>query len=194
MTLLTSSIQRDQWQSQRIVNGAYMIKRIPAVIMFFALPVSFVFANQTAIAKPESRSFSLHRGQLIYIAAYRKTYLYSGTKNSRPSGPIIASKDLPLEARLAKEFDKWRDFKIASKLSEADFVFVVLFNSSAAEGLMISRDDYNRFKENPDDVDGIREAALKRYLVGPFALPTLGKVSSKIVEEIHLDFAGTKTD
>lgn len=139
--------------------------------------------NSEQKAKPQP--FTFRRGQSVYIAAFHREESYPRT----PFGQIVIGENLAAQARVRKEFEKWQAFKIADKLTEADFVFVVFIHDSAAEGLAIAPENYNQFKDDlyKSDLVASRETAYGRYLVGPYKIPTLGKISNQLVRKFQAE-------
>ena len=96
------------------------------------------------------------------------------------------------EQRCRQGRDLCRFFKVAEKLSEADFVFLVSLDESSIEGLAITLDAYRQhFKEN-FDLDALREAAIGRYLIGPLKLPTVTRLSDRLVKQFQEKLALSK--
>jgi len=68
-------------------------------------------------------------------------------------------------------------------------VFVVYIHDSAAEGLAIAPENYNQFKDDlyKSDLVASRETAYGRYLVGPYKIPTLGKITTALVKKFQAE-------
>ena len=160
-----------------------MIKqKLSAITLLLAL-APITFASEAGERKSASQPFTFRRGQAVYIAAFHPIHnIAHYPASSVAASPFID--DLDFEARLKKEFEKKLVFKVASKLSEADFVFLAYIDESAAEGFTLAPQKYSEFK-NKLDLDAIREAAYGSYVVGPFRIPTLGKISNRLVEKFQ---------
>ena len=83
------------------------------------------------------------------------------------------------------EIEKWKYFRVADKPSDADFVFLVSYHYSTMEGLAISFDAYDRHFKEKFDLDALRDAAYGRAISGPLKLPTLGRLSSRLVKDLR---------
>ena len=74
--------------------------------------------------------------------------------------------DLDAERKIRKRIEEWQFFKVAEKLSEADFIFLVNLDESSIEGLAIPVEAYRQHFKEKFDLDALREAAFGRYLIG----------------------------
>jgi hypothetical protein len=93
--------------------------------------------------------------------------------------------DLDAERKVRKRIEQWPYFKVAEKLADADFVFLVHLDESSMEGLAIPIEAYRQhFKENYD-LDTLRDAAFGRYLIGPLKLPTVTRLSDRLVKQFR---------
>jgi hypothetical protein len=81
--------------------------------------------------------------------------------------------------------EEWKFFKVAEKLSDADFIFLVRLDGSSMEGLAIPFDAYQRYFKDQFDLDALRNAAFGRYLIGPLKLPTLSRLSDRLVKQFR---------
>src|SRR5688572_28095076 len=93
--------------------------------------------------------------------------------------------DLDAERKIRKRSEEWQFFKIAEKLSEADFIFLVNLDESSIEGLAIPVEAYRQHFKEKFDLDALREAAFGRYLIGPLKLPTLSRLSDRLVKQFR---------
>jgi hypothetical protein len=93
--------------------------------------------------------------------------------------------DLDAERKVRKRIEEWHYFKVAEKLSEADFVFLVNRDDSSMEGLAIPADAYRQHFKEKFDLDALRDAAYGRYLIGPLKLPTLTRLSDRLVKQFQ---------
>ncbi len=74
-----------------------------------------------------------------------------------------------------------------------DFVFLISLDDSAMEGLAIPLDAYRQHFKEKFDLDALREAAHGRYLAGPLKLPTLGRLSDRLVKDFRVKVSGGVT-
>lgn len=130
---------------------------------------------------PPSR---LRSGQSMYIVAFR-LFQYSPYVD-----PVEAARqrdytnlDLDAERKVRKRIEEWQYFKVAEKPSEADFIFLVNLDESSIEGLAIPFDAYRQHFKEKFDLDALREAAFGRYLIGPLKLPTLSRLTDRLVQQ-----------
>ena len=168
---------------------------------FYARPlaalafVSLLAAARAAEAQtPAQQPFSLRQGQSVYIVAFTRALVTVGTD---PEGNGGYQKDffdfqLDVEKKVRNEIEKWKFFRVADKPSEADFVFLVSYHYSTMEALAIPFDAYEQhFKEN-FDLDALRDAAYGRAISGPLKLPTLGRLSSRLVKDFRQKLPAVK--
>jgi hypothetical protein len=123
----------------------------------------------------------------MYIVAFRRYHfpVFFEGGNPVPPPPEYINDDLDAERKVRKRIEEWQYFKIAEKPSQADFIFLVHLDESSIEGLAVPFDAYRRhFKEN-FDLDALREAALGRYLIGPLKLPTLSRLTDRLVKQFR---------
>jgi len=130
---------------------------------------------------------TLRAGQSMYIVAFRLTSQY----------PVILEEpglhgqqdyinhDLDAERKIRKRIEEWKYFKVAEKLSQADFIFLVSLDESSIEGLAIPFEAYRQHFKEKFDLDALREAAFGRYLIGPLKLPTLSRLSDRLVKQFQ---------
>ena len=93
--------------------------------------------------------------------------------------------DLDAERKIRKRIEEWQFFKVAEKPSDADFIFLVNLDESSIEGLAIPLDAYRRHFKEQFDLDALRDAAFGRYLIGPLKLPTLSRLSDRLVQQFR---------
>jgi hypothetical protein len=93
--------------------------------------------------------------------------------------------DLDAERKVRKQIEEWNYFKISEKLSEADFVFLVNRDDSSMEGLAIPAEAYRQHFKEKFDLDALRDAAYGRYLIGPLKLPTLTRLTDRLVKQFR---------
>ncbi|HJU53754.1 MAG TPA: hypothetical protein VJ715_04245 [Pyrinomonadaceae bacterium] len=135
----------------------------------------------------QSTSFTFRAGQSMYIVAFRRVPLPLTTEAEDVSvnRREYFNSDLDAERKVRKRIEGWTYFKVADKPSDADFVFLVNLDESSIEGLAISWDTYREHFKDKFDMDALRDAAYGRYLVGPLKLPTLSRLSDRLVKQFR---------
>ena len=120
-------------------------------------------------------------GQSMYIVAFRRIHYPVVFEEVDPGRQRdFVNDDLDAERKVRKRIEEWRYFKVAEKLSEADFVFLVNLDESSIEGLAIPYAAYRRHFKERFDLDALRDAAFGRYLIGPLKLPTLSRLCDRL--------------
>lgn len=134
----------------------------------------------------QSKPLSFHSGQSMYIVAFRTfQYPYVLDDSCVSCQRDSINYDLDAERKVRKRIEEWRYFKVAEKPSDADFVFLVRLDGSSMEGLAIPFDAYSRYFKERFDLDALRNAAFGRYLIGPLKLPTLSRLSDRLVQQFR---------
>jgi len=130
--------------------------------------------------------FRFRSGQSMYIVAFCVIHSPILLEEVRvgQQGEYINT-DLDAERKVRKRIEEWHYFKVAEKLSEADFVFLVNRDDSSMEGLAIPADAYRQHFKEKFDLDALRDAAYGRYLIGPLKLPTLTRLSDRLVKQFQ---------
>ena|ERR1700752_3447231 len=112
-------------------------------------------------SKPSPSTF--RSGQSMYIVAFRliqyPIVLDEGQVD--PKREYINS-DLDAERKVRKRIEDWHYFKVAEKLSEADFIFLVNLDESSMEGLAVPVEAYRQHFKERFDLDALRNAAFGR--------------------------------
>lgn len=146
----------------------------PLVFLLSAL----MWLPAAAQSQPEVAQLTFNPGQKVYVTAY-------GAKGQL---------DTYLEERLQKAFEKQPVFKLARKLSEADFVFVAYggYNGEYLRnltGFILTPGQYAGAK---GDLDALREAALwtEQVKTGWNVYPEI--LSGRLVKTFHEQIAGKK--
>jgi len=162
---------------------------------FYARPaaaLAFVFLLSAAAAEaqtpqPPPQPFAFRQGQSVYIVAFTRTLITVGSDAEGHGGYQRDYFDYQLDAetKVREEFEKWRFFRVADKPSEADFVYLVSIHGSAMEGLAIPFAAYERHFKEKFDLDALRDAAFGRSVAGPLKLPTLGRLSDRLVKDFR---------
>lgn len=140
-----------------------------------------------ASARPAQSPFSFHAGQSVYIVAFTRTLITVGADADGTGGTPREYFDLQLdtEKKVREKFEDWKFFRIADRPSDADFVFLVNMDGSAMEGLVLPLDAYNRHFKEKFDLDALRDASYGRYISGPLKLPTLNRLSERLVKQFR---------
>ena len=133
-----------------------------------------------------SRPLTFRSGQSMYIVAFRLIQFPLVLDETQVDGQReYINYDLDAERKVRKRIEEWHYFKVAEKLSEADFVFLVNRDDSSMEGLAIPADAYRQHFKEKFDLDALRDAAYGRYLIGPLKLPTLTRLSDRLVKQFQ---------
>jgi hypothetical protein len=157
-----------------------------AVVMTLLLLVAP--SSGRARAQSNTPPFSFRSGQSIYIVAYTRTLLPVTTDAEQ--GSAVTYRDyfdfqIDAERKVRDKIEEWKFFRVADKPSEADFVFLVSLHDSTMEGLAVPFDAYNHHFKEKFDLDALREAAYGRYLAGPLKLPTLSRLSDRLIKQFR---------
>jgi hypothetical protein len=158
--------------------------RAAAALAFVCLLLAARAADaQTRTTQP----FSLRQGQSVYIVAFTRTLITVGADSEGQGGQPKDFFDfqLDVEKKVRDELVKWKYFRVAEKPSEADFVLLVSYHYSTMEALAISFDTYDRHFKEKFDLDALRDAAFGRAISGPLKLPTLSRLSSRLVKDFR---------
>jgi hypothetical protein len=139
-------------------------------------------------AQSSTQPFNYRSGQSVYIVAYTRTLLPVTTDAEQ--GSAVTYRDyfdfqIDAERKVRDKIEEWKFFHVADKPSEADFVFLVSIHDSTMEGLAVPFDAYNRHFKEKFDLDALREAAYGRYLAGPLKLPTLSRLSERLIKQFR---------
>ncbi|HEX8889462.1 MAG TPA: hypothetical protein VF779_09810 [Pyrinomonadaceae bacterium] len=160
----------------------------PFLSLTFLLAAAVQGKAQTA-----SAPFAFHPGQSMYIVAYRRlTATITTDTTVATSGREYTDLDLDAERKVRKRIEEWHYFRVAEKLSEADFVFLINLDEGSIEGLAIPLDAYREHFKDNYDLDALRDAAYGRYLVGPLKLATVSRLSDRLVEQFREKLTGSK--
>ena len=159
----------------------YTLKRLAPVLAFVIIIVATAQVN----AQSNSRPLTFRSGQAMYIVAFRLQFplVWDETQGDRQREYI--NNDLDAERKIRKRVEEWNYFKVAEKLSDADFVFLVSLDENSIEGLAIPIDAYRQHFKDKFDLDALRDAAFGRFLIGPLKLPTLGRLSDRLVQQFR---------
>jgi len=122
----------------------------------------------------------------MYIVAFSR-YEYPGFVDQPETGDKrdYINLDLDGERKVRKRIEQWTYFKVAEKLSQADFIFLVHLDQGSIEGLAIPLEAYNKHFKEKFDLDELREAAFGRYLIGPLKLATISRLADRLVKQMQ---------
>ena len=134
-------------------------------------------------SNPQPLTF--RRGQSMYIVAFRQGFPYVWEETQVDGQPNYLNNALDAERKVRKRIEEWQYFKVAEKMSDADFVFLVRLDESSMEALAIPVDAYRQYFKEKFDLDALREAAFGRYLIGPLKLPTVTRLSDRLVKQFR---------
>ena len=170
--------------NQTLEKARYLAPALAFVIIILAAGPGI--AQSSTRDQSNSGPFTFRRGQSLYIVAFRLIHFPIILDEAPPQAQReYINNDLDAERKVRKRIEEWQYFKVAEKPSQADFVFLVNLDESSIEGLAIPYPAYQRhFKEN-FDLDGLRDAAFGRYLIGPLKFPTLGRLTDRLVKQFR---------
>ncbi len=162
--------------------------RLTAALAFALL----LAAARAAGAQTPTQPFAFRQGQSVYIVAFTRTLVNVGADSEGGAGAYRDYFDFQLDAEkeVREAFEQWRFFRVADKPSEADFVFLVNFHGSAMEGLALPFPAYDRHFKEKFDLDSLRDASFGRATAGPLKLPTLGRLSDRLVKDFREKIGG----
>lgn len=165
------------------MNRKLYARLTAALALVFLLSAARAAGAQTA----PRQTFDFRQGQSVYIVAFTRTLITVGADSEGNGGTYRDYFDYQLDAeqKVREKMEEWKFFRVADKPSEADFVFLVSIHGSAMEGLAIPFDAYGRHFKEKFDIDALREAAYGRCIAGPLKLPTLGRLSDRLVKEFR---------
>ena len=165
--------------NQSILKTKYDLA--PALAFVIILLAAGTGDGQSNPSPPPFRS-----GQSMYIVAFRciQFPIILDETVARKQREYL-NPDLDAERKVRKRIEEWNFFKVAEKPSQADFIFLVNLDESSIEGLAIPFEAYRRHFKEKFDLDALREAAFGRYLIGPLKLPTLSRLSDRLVKQFQ---------
>ena len=159
------------------------LKRTLAPALVFII---IILAAGPSNGQSNPRPFTFRAGQSLYIVAFRLfqfPLVLDGVQDDRQ--PEYINYDLDAERKVRNRIEEWQFFKVAEKLSDADFIFLVNLDESSIEGLAIPVEAYRQHFKEKFDLDALRDAAFGRYLIGPLKLPTLSRLSDRLVKQFR---------
>lgn len=153
--------------------------------------VIIVLAGDTGLAQSSSAPFTFRSGQSMYIVAFRRIEFPIILEEVDPGRQRqFINDDLDAERKVRKRIEEWNFFKVAEKPSEADFIFLVNLDENSIEGLAIPYEAYRRHFKDRFDLDALRDAAYGRYVIGPLKVPTLSRLSDRLVKQFQEKVTG----
>jgi len=145
-----------------------------------------VLATHHVSGQSNTQPLTFRSGQSMYIVAFRQlSFPILDSCQSCPAQPEYINNALDAERKVRKRIEEWQYFRVAEKPSDADFIFLVNLDESSIEGLAIRFEAYQRHFKEKFDLDALREAAFGRYLIGPLKLPTLSRLSDRLVKQFR---------
>ena len=159
----------------------------PTSLAAVAAALLLLTPARQASARPAQTAFDFRQGQSVYIVAFTRTLINAGADAEGNGGTYREYFDYQLDAekKVREKIEDWKFFRVAEKPSEADFVFLVNVDGSAMEGLALPLEAYNRHFKDKFDLDALRDAAYGRYIAGPLKLPTLSRLSDRLVKQFR---------
>ena len=169
---------RPQGHKSTFKKASYLAPSLAFVIIVLAAGSGYGQANPSP--------WTFRSGQSLYIVAFRLIqYPIVLDESHRDPQREYINNDLDAERKVRKRIEEWNYFKVAEKLSDADFVFLVNLDESSMEGLAVPVEAYRQHFKEKFDLDALRDAAYGRYLVGPLKLPTLSRLSDRLVKQFR---------
>lgn len=158
----------------------------PAKTFYLAFLIIILAAHHID-GQSNTQPLTFRQGQSMYIVAFRQIHLPL-LLDPVPSPPALRDYidyDLDAERKVRKRIEEWQYFRVAEKPSDADFIFLVNLDESSMEGLAIPVEAYRQHFKEKFDLDSLRDAAFGRYLIGPLKLPTLSRLSDRLVKQFR---------
>ena len=157
---------------------------------FFFVPalafLMIILAIGSGNGQSNPSSFTFRSGQSMYIVAFcvvQAPIVFDELPIDRSREYI--NPDLDVERKIRKDIEEWNFFKVSDKPSQADFIFLVNRDGSSMEGLAIPYEAYRQHFKEKYDLDALRDAAFGRYTVGPLNIPTLSRLSDRLVKQFR---------
>ncbi len=161
------------------------LKRVSRLIPVLAFVIIILAANP-GYGQSNHPPLTFHAGQSMYIVAFHVIQYPIVLDQTPVDGPRdYINYDLDAERKVRKRIEEWHYFKVAEKLSQADFIFLVNLDESSIEGLAIPIEAYQQHFKGKFDLDALRDAAFGRYLIGPLKIPTLSRLADRLVKEFR---------
>ena len=159
-----------------------MFRSFPPALSLLIIIMAAVPGNGQSNLPPST----FRAGQSIYIVAFRTTQFPTVLEDVQVDRlREYINDDLDAERKVRKRIEEWHYFKVVEKLSQADFIFLVHLDQSSIEGLAIPVEAYRQHFKEKFDLDGLRDAAFGRFMVGPLNLPTLSRLTDRLVKQFQ---------
>jgi len=154
--------------------------------------LAFGLAPAQSNGQSATAPFRFQSGQTLYIVAFRRNEVPVSVDPA--TGALTRNDyvdfDLDVERKVGKQIEKWQFFRVADKPSTAEFVYLVNIDSSSIEGLAIPFDAYRQHFREKYDLDALRDAAYGRYMAGPLNLPTVTRLTDRLVKQFREKVTG----
>jgi hypothetical protein len=148
--------------------------------------LTIILAIGSGNGQSNQSAFTFRPGQSMYIVAYctvQTPFVFEEVPIDRPREYI--NPDLDVERKIRKDIEEWNFFKVSDKPSQADFIFLVNRDGSSMEGIAVPYEAYRLHFKEKYDLDALRDAAFGRYAVGPLNIPTLSRLSDRLVKQFR---------
>ncbi|MFL6228813.1 MAG: hypothetical protein ACJ741_08540 [Pyrinomonadaceae bacterium] len=160
----------------------------------FVLLALACLAPQGTLARrqPQASPFGFRAGQSVYIAAYAQNLqtVVTDSETTSGTGHYTNVHELDVERKVRNEIEEWGFFRVVDKPSDADFIFLAYRENSSMEGLALPSEAYRRHFKEQFDLDALRDAAYGRYVAGPLNIPTVSRLSDRLVKQFREKVAG----
>ena len=155
---------------------------VPVVAFACSLLLGSYGQGQTPAA-----SFTFRAGQTVYIVAYRRiqqpaTVDAMGAQVTRQD---YFDNDLDAERKARNRLEEWQYFRVVDKPSAADFIFLVNLEDSSIEGLALPFEAYRQHYRDKFDLDALHDAAYGRYVAGPLNLPSISRLTDRLIKQFR---------
>jgi len=164
-----------------------MNRMMTLLLIFMGTVFSLFLSTSAASAQTTRPSAAFHKGQKVYIVAFRDSRpLVVDQPNGGSSVQPTQEHFLDLEKKVDEEMQKWGYFPIAERPSDAELVLLVYTDMSSIEGLLVSPEDFRLHYKEKFDLDELRDVAIARGTAGPLNLATLGRLSDRMVKQLRV--------
>lgn len=121
-----------------------LITAMFSMLLMLGVPAATAGDGQSA-----DRTFNFHKGQTVYISAFSRSRIGYDPDYPNTSVAYICNNEIGHEGKLREEFQKLQYFRIAERVSDAEYVFLVYVEFNAAEGFSLSVENTMSGKANP---------------------------------------------
>jgi hypothetical protein len=166
--------------------------KMQKMLLFVALAAGSVFLTSlSASAQKQPPEFGFRSGQAVYIVAFRDTQQFVADETTGTSSPrTVKESYLDLEKKVDEQVRKWGYFHVVERLSDAELIMLVYTDMSSMEGLVVSPDDFRQHYKERFDLDQLRDVAYARGTAGPLNIPTLTRLSERMIKQLREKIAG----